>query len=62
MCYMSFMLSILVVWNYIFYNDGQFKMFNILGFCFAIFMFLYHEFFDINIKARKHHNFPSGSK
>jgi hypothetical protein len=39
MCYMSFMLSIVIVWNYIFYNDGQFKMYNVLGFYFAIFMF-----------------------
>jgi hypothetical protein len=37
-------------------------MYNVLGFCFAIFMFYYHENFDINIEAHKNHNFPNGSK
>ncbi len=62
MCYMSFMLLNVVVWNYIFYNDRQFKMYNVLGLCFAISMFLYHENFDINIKAHKDHNVFSGSR
>jgi hypothetical protein len=62
MCYMSFMLSIVVVWNYIFCNDGKLKMYNVLGFCFAIFVFLYQENFDVNTKNHKHHNFPSGSR
>jgi hypothetical protein len=50
MYYMSFMLSIVVVWNSIFYNDGQFKMYNVMGLYFAIFMFLYHENFVLTLK------------
>jgi hypothetical protein len=57
-----FMLSIVDVWNYKVCNDGKFKMYNVIRFLFAIFMFLYHENFDINIKAHKHHNFPSGTR